>query len=225
MIKIKKEKIFLTFAIFSILFYGYYVKKNSNDASCFLKEFFLYTGSNIKISFNSILLYYTIHILVLFSFLPSSFLYSRNYRGLILHRYGKKTFFLKQALLKNLFNILLTMLWVSVPLITFLYVNNIYIKYSSIISAFLLFINIVLYYNICILFKFQFNMRYNDVYSTMIVVFFTIILIFFDLNISYFCIITYGEIYKLIIGLLIQIIVYISNLIYLTFNITRTDLL
>lgn len=149
MIKIKKEKIFLTFAIFSIFLYGYYVKKNSNDASCFLKEFFLYTGSNIKISFNSILLYYTIHILVLFSFLPSSFLYSRNYRGLILHRYRKKTFFLKQALLQNLFNILLTMLWVSVPLITFLYVNNIYIKNSSIVSTFLLFINIVLYYHTC----------------------------------------------------------------------------
>lgn len=222
---------FAVLVFLSISFYGHHIVYTFSYSSPMafgeiVKKFFLEYHPDEKISFYVCLLYSTIFILALFSFLPYSFASLRSYRSLLMHRYEQKTRFLRHILQSNLVYTGAETIWIAFCVLIALKLQGLsYTPTNEIWTTLLLFANIFLYFNLCVLIKVFLCICSNEVYADMLTAFLTVLLIYVDSKITTFSILTWGSVHAALLGMIVQALVYLITLKKLVCFLNKEDVL
>lgn len=175
----------------------------------FMRKFFLYADGVQKISFFSCLSYFTVLMLSLFSFLSGTAAYLRYYRSLVLHRYRRKLLFLKHIMQSNYIYTAAVTAWLALSVLAVPAVHDMqYVSIEYMGLVFFLFVNLFLYFNICVLLKVYLTFRINEVYAMTLIGFFTVILLYLDTKVTQISILTLGNLRDTLCGLLVLMLTY-----------------
>lgn len=192
----------------------------------FIRKFFLYADGVPKISFISCLSYFTVLMLSLFSFLSGAAAYLRHYRSLVLHRYRRKLLFLKHIMQSNCIYTAVVTAWLALSVLAVPAVHDMqYVSIEYMGLVFFLFVNLFLYFNICVLLKVYLTFRINEVYAMTLTGLFTVILLYLDTKVTQISILTLGNLRDMMFGMLFWLGVYGMLLLQLVHFMRRKDVL
>lgn len=207
-----KTMIFAALVAGAVLFYGHHVQRilmyqEGVGFWDFVQMFFLYLPK--KSSIYDCLLFGTIFMLALFSFLPNAFASLRSYRSMLMHRYGRKTQFISHILRRSVMGTGAVSVWLALCIAAVLCMQEFpYQPSSEVWTLLLLMGNIFLYFNLCVLCKVFLCLCYNDVYADMLTAFVTVLLVYVDSKLPLVGILTWGSTGAVGRGMLLQVVLY-----------------
>lgn len=222
---------FAALILLSVQVFGYQILRTYSDGGVmnswdFMRKFFLYADGVQKISFISCLSYFTVLVLSLFSFLSGSVSYLRSYRSLVLHRYRRKLLFLKHIIRSDYISTAAVTIWLALCVFAVPAVHDMqYVSSKDMQMVLLLFVNLFLYFNICVLLKVYLTFRINEVYAMTLIGFFTVILLYLDTKVTQISILTLGNLRDTLCGLLVLMLTYGLLTLKLVHFIRRKDIL
>lgn len=208
-----------------------YMTMPIKDFDVYLKQFFIWVDRN-SLQFTEIDSFGFISYcgVIFFGYIilsVSMFGINRKYRGLMLLRYNKKFDYVKKYIIKgwqlSLFICILISLCVIWGYVVF--TDKIIVTKDSVSVFIFEMLNILLFYCICGIANIYLNIKYNDVLAITLIMCCSMLLLVIDIYVKSFSILAYGTIGSGALGIIIQLIIYVTGINFLKYKLKNMDLL